>query len=97
MREIEEYGPWIEHDGKGCPVIGMYVQDEWETFMTGEIRQSEGVVHKIHIEGWDWTYFGSARGTTGRVLRYRIRQTLAFQCLLRIVQTPAPLPVEERA
>lgn len=22
----EEWGPWIEHDGKGCPCVGMFVE-----------------------------------------------------------------------
>ena len=24
--EDEEWGPWIEHDGKGCPGVGLVVK-----------------------------------------------------------------------
>lgn len=33
-----EWGPWIEHDGKGCPCIGMVIDFDSRTILGGEDR-----------------------------------------------------------
>ncbi len=79
----EEWGPWIEHDGKGCPCVGCVVyvligpldrsdpKDDdgpWDEGWTG-VSRSEGV--GIAQEGSCWTW-GS--GNSYPVIWFRIRK-----------------------
>ncbi len=76
----EEWGPWIEHDGKGCPCFGQYIQIE----LSGEPvtvppyyrmlapRIAEGVVPHGSIVG-AWSAVGWPL-----VIRYRIRKPRAL-------------------
>ena len=63
MSDDNEWGPWIEHDGNGCPCKGMFVhvvfQDEHEW---------ECIAGSFGGQSWDWT-----TGCT-RIVRYRIRK-----------------------
>lgn len=34
----EDWGPWIEHDGKGCPCAGMHVEVVCEGYLDGILR-----------------------------------------------------------
>ena len=43
MSAREEWGAWIEHDGKGCPVIGHIVECRW--------LQSDGAVRLRNYKG----------------------------------------------
>jgi hypothetical protein len=61
-----EWGDWIEHDGKGCPCVGMYVRvvhEFWES-------QWEGVAKGGPSWDWDSDY--------ERIIRYRIRRPRAL-------------------
>lgn len=81
---IEEWGPWIEHDGKGCPCVGFYIQatSEWKEHLFG----TEGLVRFEGAE-WDWSNFPMAR----KLIRYRIRKPRALRDLITLVETlPAP-------
>ncbi len=44
----EEWGPWIDHDGKGCPVKGMFVH---AVFIDGS--EYIGITRGL---GGSWTY-----------------------------------------
>ena len=39
----EEWGPWIKHDGKGCPCVGQYVRAKYKNsqppWATGFVAQ----------------------------------------------------------
>jgi len=70
----DEWGPWIEHDGKGCPCLGMWAQTE---------RYGKNFVHFstdgriLEPANWDWSRFGERLpcGTVvSKILRYRIRK-----------------------
>lgn len=76
----EEWGPWIEHDGSGCPVpMGYYVQCETKRPITGlppnyrkvSERIFEGRIgkHKLgeNDNSWNWR-----KGNW--IIRYRIRK-----------------------
>ncbi len=73
------FGPWIEHDGKGCPVWGQYVEaDLGPAGIARGIAGSEG--------GGSWTW-GSPRYLP--VLRYRVHRSSAqVEKLRQIAQTP---------
>ena len=60
----EQWGPWIEHDGRGCPCIGEYVQG---------VGDCGGVIEaEVKFDGpaWHW----SNAGIFEVVIRYRIRK-----------------------
>lgn len=89
----EEWGPWIEHDGKGCPVkSGTIVMAECEGPI-GIFRIVEAQA-LANGEGWDWSLFGAIMldGTlNSRVIRYRIRKPRGLIILEKII---ADLPEE---
>ena len=73
----EEWGPWIEHDGKGCPCIGMYVHLEAFGFgdgfcVAGEQCLSNGVDPNGPLSAWVWIL--GNRPIFQEVIRYRIRK-----------------------
>ena len=37
MTNDNEWGEWVQHDGKGCPCVGHYVQAKWEAFGYGNL------------------------------------------------------------
>jgi hypothetical protein len=94
-----EWGPWIEHDGSGCPVVGRFVQMELLNRITGapahytilSERLAQGVVRSspgnTRGNSWDWR-----RGN--RVIRYRVRRPLVSEWL---AETTSDLPVTEDA
>ncbi len=81
----EEWGPWIEHDGGGCPVVaGTYVRaiccfiySEWVW---------EGHTGPEHA-AWEWSRMGEPsphdpKMIAARVIRYRIRKPRALLDLI---------------
>lgn len=98
----DEWGPWIEHDGKGCPLpVGTYVMCGWEEY-PGSFYVDEGFVGDGGCFGWDWKWWlKSVPGLPGicaRVVRYRVRKSpsLGFKILQKIAATPSQ-PVREDA
>ena len=84
----EEWGPWIEHSGKGCPCVGVYVQALAEMEIsaisgnTKMVKVSDRVMEGIATEGGSW---GRQEGFN-RYLRYRIRKPKGLQILEAILQ-----------
>lgn len=71
-----EWGPWIEHDGKGCPCVREYVQAVAER-MPGDFVEVEGPCGEKGGESWNWEFW-LRRDVDGnlfaRIIRYRIRK-----------------------
>lgn len=94
----EEWGPWIEHDGRGCPCHGKRVQAEFDV---GTPRVIEGVVHCVKNNGqWDWEL--ADRYGLSRIIRYRIRKPRGMTILENLIaDLPAPSlepsPINETA
>lgn len=65
---MSEWGPWIEHDGKGCPCLGQYVHAVHDTGY--EFMGIAGSQGSRRARSWVWP--SVPRFT--RVLRYRIRK-----------------------
>jgi len=98
-----EWGPWIEHDGKGCPVVGIYVRAEINNGI-----QVEGVASPRcadpppgYASAWIWSTL-PADEKWARVVRYRIRRPLALRRLIDLAADPQKglpprFPVEELA
>lgn len=83
----DEWGPWIEHDGRGCPCRGFWVQ---AAFRSGAI--AEGVAGGFR-NGicWDWSIVD--RQGAGVLIRYRIRKPRGMEVLERIVAAPKEVEV----
>lgn len=95
----ETWGPWIEHDGKGCPIKGQVVQVEYadgdvvlrifdgKTFWRGNSR-AKGYFGAMYVSSWDW----SAQGWSVPAVRYRIRKPRGLTVLENLIaDLPAPV------
>jgi len=66
----DEFGPWIEHDGRRMPVpAGTVVEAECEN-VTGMIVRVTKVAGSTAGFSWNWRNFGVR--TAWRALRYRL-------------------------
>ncbi len=88
----DEWGPWIEHDGRGCPVqLGQHVEVEGHHVAWGNIMRRDGVVTPHELGHYCWIQRHPKHGPC--VIRYRIRRPRALQKLVELVETlPAPEP-----
>jgi hypothetical protein len=100
----EEWGPWIEHDGKGCPCLGAWAQTErlaptfWPESrfiikVDGKWALIEGPIRQP--EPWDWSMFGKLlpnKTIASKVLRYRIKKPKGLVILEKLLQE---LPVKQ--
>ena len=99
----EEWGPWIEHDGRVCPVpVGTYVM----TFSNADgVRISKAGMTEIGAAGYrlhgmenvagksKWIWLEDGPGYFG-VIRYRIRKPRGLTILQRIAEQPQKERVE---
>lgn len=98
----EEWGPWIEHDGKGCPCKGMYVRMQGQNQkIQGPLITREGWADKVQYS-WDWETAsgrqgpfmlrdGRRAGSVASILRYQVRRPRALLQLIEMVENlPAP-------
>lgn len=86
----EEWGPWIDHDGKGCPCKGMFVKAEAIANRLGDTK-IHGPFCAIGRESWTWATTGLPSNKVQRIIRYRIRRPRALQQLREMIRN---LPVE---
>ena len=90
---MSEWGPWIEHDGKGCPCVGQYVQTERLKKIENWVGSSATIVDGKFTWGiarggksWFWE-----NGWT-RIIRYRIRKPRGLTVLENLIaDLPAPV------
>lgn len=90
-----EWGPWVEHDGKGCPCVGLTVEVEvvmWpnRVLVAGAECIEAGISPHQRPSAWAW-----AQDRMGwlDVIRYRIRKPRALRDLIDLVADPyAPPP-----
>lgn len=89
----EEWGPWIEHDGKGCPCLGMYVhriadKPGYNPELGRSVTELVGIVE--HVGPWIW-----GNPMYVRVLRYRIRKPRGLTILEKLIaDIPQPAKVD---
>lgn len=97
---MSEWGPWIDHDGKGCPVVGKYIQVEAQS-TTGKWAKSDLMIscdgYKALFEymcrkgepAWDWEHFGKVSKSgqrVPRIIRYRVRKPKGMEMLDKILR-----------
>jgi hypothetical protein len=85
----EEWGPWIEHDGKGCPVPGRaFVDVIYRDGRSHAGRMNQAVVS---APNWIWPKQNGLEFASD-VIRYRIRKPRALQDLIAIAADPYSVP-----
>lgn len=86
----EEWGPWIEHDGKGRPNLDGYVRQV--EYADGEVVCLDGpegwwtcdipYLGPRFSSSWDW----SSEGDFVPAIRYRIRKPRALSQLQEMIR-----------
>ncbi len=66
----EEWGPVIQHDGKGCPLSAGTIIHSFGEWPDGRPEEFVGPVNPKWA-GWDWS-------NGSRIIRYRIRKPRAL-------------------
>ena len=92
----EEFGPWVSHDGSGCPQevqVGRYIQAVTRAW-DGSEWPEEGVVHQAVVESPCW-WMAEPNEIFRRAVRYRLRRPPAVRLLVDLVEG-LPAPVRER-
>lgn len=95
----EEYGPWIVHDGKGCPCIGQMVIFINRDGQVLEVRAGEecfaaGVDPNGSVSAWVW----GLHMRPDDVIRYRVRRPKGLSLLRQIaLTTKMPKKQKEKA
>jgi hypothetical protein len=67
-----QWGPWIEHDGRGCPVKGQWVQVRDGTGWESEPYRAHTLNTDCHVDGWDYATI-PLDWWDARVTDYRVR------------------------
>lgn len=93
----EVWGPWVQHDGGGCPlpagtIVEVFCEDRF-----GFVRSHVGQVDGDSYSSWDWSHFPELK----KILRYREKKPKGLTLLQEIardVKVPtAPTDILEKA
>lgn len=84
----EHWGPWIVHDGKGCPVqtgaiVEIVCQDRFGFAMRLVTTVAGGT-----YSSWDWRYYPELK----KIIRYREKKPRGLQMLedeVRSIKAPS--------
>jgi len=74
----EEWGPWIDHDGRGCPCVGEMVQAYFRSSITGRVWLYETVAVAGSMGGYSWDWINKHYSL---IIRYRIRKPKGLKIL----------------
>jgi hypothetical protein len=85
-----EYGPWIEHDGLGCPCVGSFVHAVGYCDIDDKSHEVWGIAEDNGGESWDW----SNAPEYIRVILYRIRKPKGMQVLQGLLRDVEDGPKE---
>ena len=87
MNNQDEWGPWITHDGKGCPCLGQMVEFLPECHIRGILPSMKMIAGSGGGFSWDWNNFPECT----RIISYRIRKPLGLtmlEAIARDIKTP---------
>ncbi len=89
----EEWGPWINHDGSGCPVpVGTYIH-AIEINCNHKTDEKEGWLSPKGYMSKCWV-MKDPYGPMTQILRYRIRKPKGLTILQRIASQPQDERIE---
>lgn len=92
----EEWGPWIDHDGKGCPCVGQFFHGELD------IRSYRDENPRVSVLSNGKEVMGFAGGGASwfwdgwpepKIIRYRIRKPRALSQLQQMIRELEGEPV----
>lgn len=73
----DDWGPWIRHDGKGCPVrVGTIVEVVCEDRFGFTMRQIACVAGGSY-SSWDWSHYPELK----KIIRYREKRPKGLSIL----------------
>ncbi len=86
---MSNWGPWINHDGKGCPVRGQLVEGLdrggiWSVWIAGTVYMIPTNASQIMVDSWIWPTQYSPHAD--EILRYRVRKPKAMERLNEILR-----------
>lgn len=89
----ELWGPWVIHDGKGCPlkpgVIAEVVAQDRFGFAMRTIATIEGGSYS----SWNWEFYPELK----KIIRYREKKPKGLQILeTRMQEKDAPVPPQRK-
>ena len=89
----EEWGPWIEHDGKGCPCVGQIVECRWMDY-DGTVSAEGYLEGPVGIARggpcWTWRVVAGvpiAAPGFSAIIRYRVRKPRGLVILEQLLAT----------
>ena len=94
----EEWGPWVQHDGGGCPVAAGTVVEVVSEDRFGYLLNIVGQTDGDSYSSWDWQHFPELK----KIIRYREKKPKGLQILQEVlneldVPTPSkPVDVREK-
>jgi hypothetical protein len=92
----DEWGPWIEHDGGGCPVAANVTAQCFAWKFGTEVGPFTGVVVGGPDSSWFWRKCPLRRyvcynPNAAPIIRYRVRKPRALMDLIKMVEN---MPVQ---
>lgn len=96
MTAQDEWGPWIEHDGNGCPCVGEYAHtvkingNEW--FGIAGVN-AIAIFGSANVPGSAWVHKRAIGYDNNWVIRYRIRKPRGM-AILESIMTDLPMPTK---
>lgn len=86
----DEWGPWIKHDGKGCPVPdGVWCHRIFSEPARGDDKTVHGKMEDFSPVNREWEFhsWNWSKGAV-HIIRYRIRNPRALELLRSIAKEP---------
>lgn len=93
---MSEWGPWIEHDGKGCPLpIGTVVEAKCACgcVLVGTVGSSGTVYHPYDCVYAGETWVNSWRNSPGYHVPFRAYRTRRYPAATRLIEQATRIPV----
>lgn len=89
----DEWGPWIKHDGSGCPVDGHQIVHTVDRLGEEHFSRADDPINVCAVgSSWEWDMSDPC---SADIIRYRLRKPRAL-LQLREVLEGVPDPAKQR-
>lgn len=96
---IEMFGPWVDHDGKGCPLLPGTAFQAVDLSCGGWPMIFDGIAWSGGGYSWDWRYQTTfVPGTlifASQIIRYRIKKPAGLKILEAVLRERVLLDLDE--
>lgn len=97
MSNDNEWGPWVQHDGSGCPCVGQMVEvDRDRLGIYGPIIAGSEAIKMIgspNVPGSAWVWVAVPGFNPSWIRRFRIRRPKGM-AILNAILADLPAPVK---